>query len=79
MEERLNYFHERVDEVEDRLDELDREWDIERPIEANASALALSGLVFALSGDRKWLGLPVVFTDSSFNTRSRAGVRPCRS
>ena len=62
MEERLGYFQEHLHEIEDRLDELDREWDIERAIEANASALALSGLVLGLSGDRKWLGLPVLVT-----------------
>jgi hypothetical protein len=62
MEERLSYFQDHVHEIEDRLDELDREWDIERAIEANASALALGGLVLGLSGDRKWLGLPVLVT-----------------
>jgi hypothetical protein len=61
-DERLSYFQEHGDEIEDRLAELDREWDIERAIEANASALALSGLVLGLSRDRKWLGLPVVVT-----------------
>ena len=32
-------------EVERRLDELSREWDIERAIEANAAALALAGIL----------------------------------
>lgn len=41
-----------------RLLELDREWDIERFLEVNASTLALSGLVLGLTFSRKWLLLP---------------------
>lgn len=43
-----------------RLAELDREWDIERVLEVNASTLALTGLVLGLTVNRKWLGLPAV-------------------
>jgi hypothetical protein len=41
-----------------RLDELDREWDIERTLEANASTVSLIGLALAASRGRKWLVLP---------------------
>ena len=41
-----------------RLKELDREWDIERAIEANASAIALAGIVLGAKSDRRWLILP---------------------
>lgn len=43
-----------------RIAELDREWDIERVLEVNASTLALSGLVLGLTVNRKWLALPAV-------------------
>jgi hypothetical protein len=43
-----------------RIEELDREWDIERALEANASALALTGLFLGLTVNRKWLALPTV-------------------
>lgn len=43
-----------------RLAELDREWDVERVLEVNASTLALTGLVLGLTVNRKWLGLPAV-------------------
>lgn len=43
-----------------RLEELDREWDIERTIEANASALALIGVILGARLNRKWLMLPAV-------------------
>lgn len=60
--ERLSYFQHHLDEIEGRLHELDSEWDIERAIEANASALALAGIALGITGDRKWLGLPVMVT-----------------
>ncbi len=40
-----------------RIRELDEEWDIERVLEANASTLALTGLVLGLTVHRKWVGL----------------------
>lgn len=43
-----------------RIQRLDEEWDIERVLEVNASALALGGLVLGFSVNRKWLALPAV-------------------
>ena len=43
-----------------RLRELDREWDVERAIEANAASLALVGLALGLIHDRRWMALPVL-------------------
>ena len=44
--------------VERRLEELDREWDIERAIELNAASFALAGFA-AGAFDRRFLVLPV--------------------
>jgi hypothetical protein len=41
-----------------RIGELEREWDIERLLQTNAAAIALSGLGLGLSHSRKWLVLP---------------------
>jgi hypothetical protein len=41
-----------------RLRELDREWDIERVLEANASTLALAGLGLGVFVHRAFLALP---------------------
>lgn len=43
-----------------RLQELDREWDIERLLEMNAASLALFGLALGTFVDRKWFALPAV-------------------
>lgn len=48
------------DAIEQRLQQLDREWDVERVLEVNASTLALTGLVLGLTVNRKWFALPGV-------------------
>lgn len=48
--------------IERRLDELAREWDIERTLEANAATLSLIGLGLGATSDRRWFLLPAVVT-----------------
>ena len=43
-----------------RIGALDREWDVERVVEVNASTLALSGLVLGVTVNKKWLLVPGV-------------------
>lgn len=38
-----------------RIDELEKEWDIERHIQVNASALALGGIALGATVNKKWL------------------------
>jgi hypothetical protein len=46
--------------IQRRIEELDKEWDIERTLEAKASTLALTGLLLGVTVNRKWLLLPTV-------------------
>lgn len=46
--------------IERRLDELDREWDTERTLEANAAAFSLAGLALGTWVDRRFFALPAV-------------------
>jgi hypothetical protein len=48
--------------IDQRLRELDAEWDTERVLEANAATLALGGTVLGILEDRRFLALPVVVT-----------------
>src|SRR5688500_10065615 len=41
-----------------RIVELDREFDIERTLQSNASLVALAGISLAATGSRRWLALP---------------------
>ena len=45
-------------EISERIEELDREWDLERIMETGAGALALSGVLISGLKSRKWLILP---------------------
>lgn len=46
--------------IDRRLAELDREWDIERTLEANAATASLVGLTLGATVDRKWFLVPAV-------------------
>jgi hypothetical protein len=49
-------------EIQQRLNELKAEWDIERAIEANASALAFIGVALGFFHHLYWLALPALVT-----------------
>lgn len=65
-EARIAYYGEHPEEIDRRLRQLDEEWDIERVLEANASALAFSGTMLGLFVAKKWLLLPAVVTGFLF-------------
>ena len=46
------------DKITQRIHDLEREWDMERLLETNASALAFTGLVLGVLRNKKWLFLP---------------------
>lgn len=47
-------------EIDHRLAELDREWDIERTLQAGSAILTVSGIVFSKILRRRWLLLSAV-------------------
>jgi hypothetical protein len=49
-----------VEAMSRRLAALDREWDIERTLEANAATVSLLGLTLGATVDRRWFLLPAV-------------------
>ncbi len=49
----------RLDCIQQRLEELEQEWDVERTLEANAASVALVGGILSLFS-RKWAFLPVL-------------------
>lgn len=46
--------------IDERIRELEREWDVERTLQANAAGIALAGLALGISVDRKFLALPAL-------------------
>ena len=61
-EDSVAYYARHRSQIEKRLRELDKEWDIERAIEANASALAFTGVALGVAHRRMWLALPALVT-----------------
>jgi hypothetical protein len=51
----VGYFASHRDEIDDRLRQLDEEWDIERMLETGSSSLSLAGLILSVLRGRKWL------------------------
>lgn len=47
-------------QVEKRITELEKEWDVERVLEVNACTLALTGLLLGATVNKKWFALPAL-------------------
>jgi hypothetical protein len=62
LSDSLDYYAHNPSQIDARLRALDREWDIERAIELNASTLAFAGIVAGVFHDRRWLVLPAAVT-----------------
>ncbi len=50
------------EDIRKRIAELDKEWDVERTLELNASAIAFTGVILAATVNKKWLILPGIVT-----------------
>jgi hypothetical protein len=57
---RLEYYAHHPDQIDRRLRELDREWDVERALETGSASLSLFGLILGILGRRRWFLLPLV-------------------
>jgi hypothetical protein len=55
---RLAWYADRTTEIGGRLAALDREWDVERTLEANAATLSLLGGALGATRSRMWFLLP---------------------
>lgn len=75
MQRRIEFYALHTDLIDQRLKELDREWDIERIIELQAPVETLLGIVMSVFGGRKWLLLPV-FTQAMVLTHAVQGHFP---
>ena len=48
-----------LEAIDERIEALDKEWDIERALQFNAAALTLTGSILAATKNKAWLGLPL--------------------
>lgn len=62
--------------IERRLVELDREWDIERAIEANAAIVSMIGVALGALRSRRWFVLPGVVAGFLFQHATQGWCPP---
>lgn len=56
IEESIRHYSTKSSEaIRQRIDELDKEWDVERTLELNASLFALAGIILASAYNKRWL------------------------
>ncbi|OHB55747.1 MAG: hypothetical protein A2Y12_11490 [Planctomycetes bacterium GWF2_42_9] len=60
IEARILYYSQRIENIQQRLNELDSEWDIERVLETQASALTVVGVLLGITACKKWFLLPAI-------------------
>jgi hypothetical protein len=72
----IAYFAQHPEEIGERLDELDHEWDIERTLEANAATFAFLGVLLGAGVARRWLVLPALVTGFLFQHASQGWCPP---
>ena len=60
------YYRQHPELIDQRLVELDREWDIERALEAHSATVGLIGTALAATVNRKWLIVPALITGFLF-------------
>ncbi|MDQ2080442.1 DUF2892 domain-containing protein [Xanthobacteraceae bacterium Astr-EGSB] len=58
IDRNLLYFADHLEEIPQRLSELDAEWDVERALEANAATATVIGVLLARSRGARFLLLP---------------------
>ncbi len=59
-EESVRWHAAHRDQIPRRLEELDREWDIERTLETNAASITIAGLALGATVSRRFFLLPAV-------------------
>ncbi|HEY9841480.1 MAG: hypothetical protein ACAI44_22620 [Candidatus Sericytochromatia bacterium] len=75
IRERLALYAAAPEQIDRRIAELGREWNIERVMAVKSSGLAMLGLVFGLIRSRKWLLLPLLLLPCQFQ-QSLQGTSP---
>lgn len=72
---RLAYFAQHAEDIDRRLQALDREQDIEQVLETNAATISIIGLTLGLTVNRKWFALPLFVSGFLFQ-HARQGWCP---
>lgn len=58
IQRRIRYYSKHPEEIDNRLKNLDKEWDIERALQADASTLTVAGNSLGFVCDKKFFAVP---------------------
>lgn len=72
----LHYANAMPEVIDERVEELNREWDIERLLAVNGTTVALAGLLLGTTVNRKWLILPGIILPLLLNFNLRGWAPP---
>jgi hypothetical protein len=75
MARRIVFYQQHPELIEQRLGELDQEWDVERVIQSEAPLLTLMGIGLSVTSGRQWLLLPL-FAQSMLVVHAVQGFYP---
>lgn len=59
IQDTINHYYHDQEEITTRLAELDKEWDIERVLQLEGTALTIAGVILGATVNKKWLALPL--------------------
>ncbi len=67
IQEHVMHYYKDSQEIEQRLMELDNEWDVEKVLELTAASLSLTGIVLGIKQNKNWFALPLVVSGFLMN------------
>jgi hypothetical protein len=76
IERNIAYYADHVEEIDNRLEILNREWDIERILETQVATISILSMVFGVFGNRKWLFVPGLIGGFLLNHAIRGWAPP---
>lgn len=67
IQEKVNHYYKDHQEIEQRLMELDNEWEIERVLQLVAASISFTGVLLGIKQNKRWLALPLTVTGFLMN------------
>lgn len=76
IQDKLNHYYHDQEEITARLAQLDEEWDIERVLQLEGTALTIAGVILGLTVNKKWLALPLAASVVLLNAIAKNWTMP---
>ncbi|WP_018615017.1 hypothetical protein [Segetibacter koreensis] len=74
IQEKLNRYYHDQEDITARLVALDDEWDIERVLQLESTAINIAGVILGLTVNKKWFALSLAASIVALNTIAKNGT-----